>query len=86
MSAEKPSDAQKPPAPPSGGPGYRTLTPAATPVSKPATARVAPKPPAADAGAAAKTPPIAPDAPKEESHPDPTRFGDWELKGRCIDF
>jgi hypothetical protein len=18
--------------------------------------------------------------------PDPTRFGDWELKGRCIDF
>lgn len=82
MSAEKPSDAQNPPAPPSGGPGYRTLTPAATP----AAARAAPKPQAAGAGAAAKTPSIAPDAPKEESHPDRTRFGDWELKGRCIDF
>ena len=23
---------------------------------------------------------------KEEAHPDPTRFGDWEKKGRCIDF
>ena len=21
-----------------------------------------------------------------ESHPDPTRFGDWEQAGRCIDF
>ena len=20
------------------------------------------------------------------SHPDPTRFGDWEYAGRCIDF
>ena len=23
---------------------------------------------------------------KEEAHSDPTRFGDWEKKGRCIDF
>ena len=23
---------------------------------------------------------------KEENKPDPTRFGDWELKGRAIDF
>ena len=25
------------------------------------------------------------DGPKV-SHPDPTRFGDWERAGRCIDF
>ncbi|MBL6959321.1 MAG: DUF1674 domain-containing protein [Rhodospirillales bacterium] len=23
---------------------------------------------------------------KKEAHSDPTRFGDWEKKGRCIDF
>ena len=22
----------------------------------------------------------------EAAHPDPTRYGDWEIKGRCIDF
>ncbi|PZP85769.1 MAG: hypothetical protein DI582_04825 [Azospirillum brasilense] len=26
----------------------------------------------------------APEAPKDT--PDPTRFGDWEKNGRCIDF
>ncbi|MSO93449.1 MAG: DUF1674 domain-containing protein [Rhodospirillales bacterium] len=25
-------------------------------------------------------------APKPDVHPDPTRYGDWERKGRCIDF
>lgn len=40
----------------------------------------------------AAQPPKDPDAdakPEEEggpSGPDPTRFGDWERKGRCIDF
>jgi len=23
---------------------------------------------------------------KERPHPDPTRYGDWEKNGRCIDF
>jgi hypothetical protein len=28
------------------------------------------------------------DAPRDAlvTHPDPTRYGDWEIKGRCIDF
>ncbi len=36
-----------------------------------------------------ETPPPAPAAPKEiggRSGPEPTRFGDWEKNGRCIDF
>ncbi|TAM98221.1 MAG: DUF1674 domain-containing protein [Rhodanobacteraceae bacterium] len=38
------------------------------------------------------TPPVAPgNAPRERPTPegdalDPTRFGDWEKNGRCIDF
>ena len=24
--------------------------------------------------------------PKPKDRPDPTRYGDWEKKGRCIDF
>lgn len=35
-------------------------------------------------------PPAQPAAPPREvggrEGPDPTRFGDWELRGRCIDF
>jgi hypothetical protein len=85
MSAEKPSDAETPPAPPSGA-GYRTLTPAGMPASKPAVDRAAPKPAAADKAAAPTPPPAKPEASKEEPRPDPTRFGDWEVKGRCIDF
>jgi hypothetical protein len=32
--------------------------------------------------------PNAPAAPVKEppAKPDPTRFGDWEMNGRCIDF
>ncbi|HUZ63966.1 MAG TPA: DUF1674 domain-containing protein [Acetobacteraceae bacterium] len=36
----------------------------------------------------AKTPP-KPDKPKEiggPAGPEPTRYGDWEQKGRCTDF
>ena len=22
----------------------------------------------------------------ESAHPDPTRYGDWEINGRCVDF
>ena len=36
------------------------------------------------------TPPRIPAAPVPELHgpdgPEPTRFGDWERRGRCIDF
>jgi hypothetical protein len=82
MKAETPSVATKPDVPPSGGSTYRSLTPVGTagaaavptvkPTVKPVPAGVAPSPP--------------PEASKEEPHPDPTRFGDWEVKGRCIDF
>jgi hypothetical protein len=37
----------------------------------------------------ASPPSVAVDAPPEiggRDGPDPTRFGDWELRGRCIDF
>ncbi|HET9149634.1 MAG TPA: DUF1674 domain-containing protein [Alphaproteobacteria bacterium] len=75
MSVEKP--AEKAP------PNYRTLTPegprpplAPTTAAKPlATAKPAPAP------ATEK-----PAQPKDKAQPDPTRFGDWEVKGRCIDF
>jgi hypothetical protein len=33
--------------------------------------------------------PVAANAPREvggREGPEPTRFGDWELRGRCIDF
>jgi hypothetical protein len=33
--------------------------------------------------------PAAPPPPREvggRDGPEPTRFGDWELRGRCIDF
>lgn len=33
--------------------------------------------------APAETPKDAPEAPAPD---DPTRFGDWQVKGRCIDF
>jgi len=36
------------------------------------------------------SPPAQPAAPSKEvggrDGPEPTRFGDWELRGRCIDF
>ena len=39
--------------------------------------------------AAAKTPEKPPEKPKElggPSGPEPTRYGDWERKGICVDF
>ena len=38
---------------------------------------------------AAEAPQAVPDKPKEiggRQGPDPTRFGDWEKDGRCVDF
>jgi len=90
MSAENPSDARTPPAPPADS-GYRTLTPG-TPAATPTAQGASPKPTATPGTpAAAATPPAKPEASKDgaakdEAHPDPTRFGDWEVKGRCIDF
>jgi hypothetical protein len=52
-----------------------------------------PPTPAADQAPPAPQPLAIPDpspAPPKElggrAGPDPTRYGDWELKGRCIDF
>ena len=54
-----------------------------------------PKPPATDAKVLPETAEPAPGTPppvlqpakaKDNVHPDPTRYGDWERKGRCIDF
>lgn len=38
---------------------------------------------------AAEKPDVQPEPPKEIGGPkeaDPTRYGDWTVKGRCIDF
>jgi hypothetical protein len=46
-------------------------------------------PPSSDPVAAVPPPVASPAAPRElggPSGPDPTRFGDWEKNGRCIDF
>ncbi|MGP1666615.1 MAG: DUF1674 domain-containing protein [Rhodanobacter sp.] len=32
------------------------------------------------------TKPAANETPPERPAPDPTRYGDWEKNGRCIDF
>ena len=58
-----------------------------TDTPSPAPAAPAPAAPAAGTPAAPKH--EATPAPKEvggPTGPDPTRFGDWERKGRCIDF
>jgi hypothetical protein len=45
------------------------------------------KPVPAPAGpAAVPVTPAADKAPVERPAPDPTRYGDWEKNGRCIDF
>ncbi|HEY3847946.1 MAG TPA: DUF1674 domain-containing protein [Acetobacteraceae bacterium] len=56
-----------------------------TPPSPAATSEVAPSPAAAAGPVAA----VAPPPPLEiggPTGPEPTRYGDWERKGRCIDF
>jgi hypothetical protein len=90
MSAEKPLET-KTSVPPAAGAGYRTLTPGGAQPKKPAAAEQPASAPGKTATAAPKPEPAKPesaasDAAKESSHSDPTRFGDWEVKGRCIDF
>ncbi|MBN9510177.1 MAG: DUF1674 domain-containing protein [Alphaproteobacteria bacterium] len=43
------------------------------------------KPPTPEPTAPQK-PPIAPREVGGPKGPEPTRYGDWEFKGRCIDF
>lgn len=47
-------------------------------------------PPTATPAPTAPAEPTAPTAPPREyggpKGPEPTRYGDWERKGRCIDF
>jgi len=78
MSSDQPTKPEVPPKPAA----YRTLVPAGS-----APAAIAPSPVAKPA--AAKSVPAKSETPKDskdENRPDPTRFGDWEVKGRCIDF
>ena len=35
---------------------------------------------------ARRSPPEDGDEPEKPERPDPTRYGDWEIDGRCIDF
>ena len=46
---------------------------------KPANSHTPPPPATPTAGSAEPQPDAAP-------KPDPTRYGDWEIGGRCIDF
>jgi hypothetical protein len=49
----------------------------------------APEAPSTVAPVAAGQTPASPTAPREvggREGPEPTRFGDWEKSGRCIDF
>lgn len=48
------------------------------PMSKPKHDEPTPLPPNVQTPAPIKEPPA--------QKPDPTRFGDWEVNGRCIDF
>lgn len=56
-------------------------------ISAPSTPKIPPVPSAPSAGSAAsaslKTRPLEIGGPPG---PEPTRYGDWEKKGRCIDF
>lgn len=73
----------------------RILPPAPPPrTARPLEGQAAPPPPRplapvpGDAAATAKdgAAGAANDSAKDAAKPDPTRFGDWEKNGRCIDF
>jgi len=66
-------------------PGKTPKTPAAGPSGPKATAPgPAPKPEAGKAPAPQDQ--GGANAAPEKKKPDPTRYGDWEKNGRCIDF
>lgn len=62
------------PLPPGAAPG-KTLTPAARRALEEAAAR-----------RAAEAPAVRPTEEGGPAGPEPTRFGDWERKGVCVDF
>lgn len=53
--------------------------------AKPATPAATPQVPPAKGKAQSKDK-AAPEEIGGRPGPDPTRYGDWEIKGRCIDF
>jgi hypothetical protein len=54
--------------------------------SSPATADAAPTEPTADDASRPATRPAPPREIGGRDGLDPTRYGDWEMRGRCIDF
>lgn len=69
----------------------RSVQPRPAAAERPAAADSAPAEPAAESAKAAPQKAKQPDAekPKEiggPSGPEPTRYGDWERKGICVDF
>jgi hypothetical protein len=52
----------------------------------PAATAAGPPVPEPDAGAVPATAPTPPRESGGPAGPEPTRYGDWERKGRCIDF
>jgi len=78
MSEKKTFVEHRPPAP-------RRTMPTAAPVAPIAPPRPAAAPPR-DAGTGTKPEPRAVPEIGGPAGPDPTRYGDWESKGRCIDF
>jgi hypothetical protein len=54
--------------------------------SSPKVPPVVPSAPAADRAAPASAVPLPPVEIGGPPGPEPTRYGDWEKKGRCIDF
>ena len=62
----------------------KTVRPLASPAARPKPARSASAAGARPAGRDARD-----DKPREiggPSGPEPTRYGDWEINGRCVDF
>ena len=55
---------------------------ASEPAAKPAT----PPRPEENVETVVEGPPAVPDEVGGPRGPEPTRFGDWERKGRCVDF
>jgi len=67
---------------------WQTLRVAATDLDPSDESAPAVQPPAATPVPAAGEPSVS-EPPRElggRPGPDPTRYGDWELRGRCIDF
>ena len=90
MTEDKTNPSAEPPRP--AQPRYVERVPAGqqTATPKPAENAAAPTPdPAANAAAGKDTGNTGTGKPKElggPKGPEPTRFGDWERDGRCVDF